>query len=301
MFDFREAAATKQERMAILTAAANLTGGAVHLLFLFITVFTEEEERGWVEALSLAADRHAAPTSLLIAAPEYRDARGLLSALKKNKRLKQLSLQGMEKSDECIEELRDFASLTSLHLDVSREEEFNVGKLADLHPSHSPLAASLQTLCIYSYDRIDWRRSTGFLRHWPHLKELTLDGGGETTEEDLVDFMDHLAPPKKGAETAGNTPSSPPQLYRLDLGRIRRGELSQSATAAVVDALSRSGLPSFDFLGVWEPAMTAQLWRNQRNYMLGSDLKRVPATSMRLFICGDPFAGNKTENTISNN
>ena len=62
----------------------------------------------------------------------------------------------------------------------------------------------------------------------------------------------------------------------------------------MVDALSHSGLPFFElegFLRRMDPAIEAQLWRNQRNFMLGSELKRVPATSIRLFICGDPFAG----------
>ena len=90
------------------------------------------------------------------------------------------------------------------------------------------------------------------------------------------------------------TPSSPPQLYGLRLGYFR-GDLSRPATAVVVDALSRSSLPFFEmkhiFLPMKDPAIEAQLWRNQRNFMLGSELKRVPATSIRLFICGDPFAG----------
>ena len=208
-------------------------------------------------------------------------------------------------SDECVEVLSDFTSLTSLYLDyvtVASEEDIG-GKLAELHPSHSPLAASLHRLHLH-YLPIDLRRSTGFLRHWPHLKELSLEGYDDMTEEELIDFVDHLAPPKKEeAETVGSsTASSPPQLYSLELGRIKGTELSRSATAAVVDALSRSGLPFFELNNPRkDPAIKAQLWRNQRNYMLGSDLKRVPATSMRLFICGDPFAGNKTENTISNN
>ena len=46
MFDFREAAATKQERMAILTVATNLTGRAVHLLLKHNNI-TENEERDW--------------------------------------------------------------------------------------------------------------------------------------------------------------------------------------------------------------------------------------------------------------
>ena len=97
-----------------------------------------------------------------------------------------------------------------------------------------------------------------------------------------MDFMDHLAPPKKGAETAGNIHSSPPQLFSLQLGWITDG-LSRSATAAVVDALSRSGLPFFEIrslnsyrsmLSSFEPGgfslhrnrrIQNQLWWNQRN------------------------------------
>ena len=115
-------------------------------------------------SLSLAADHDAGPSSLLIQAFTFRDAHGLLSVLNKNKRLKHLSLQWMDMSDECVELLRDFGYLTSLHLSHVPSQEF-VGKLADLHPSHSPLAASLQRLYINDY-LIDWRRSTGFLRHW---------------------------------------------------------------------------------------------------------------------------------------
>ena len=95
-------------------------------------------------------------------------------------------------------------------------------------------------------------------------------------------FMDHLAPPKKGPETAGSIPSTPPQLYSLRLGKIR-GDLNRSATAMVVDALSRSGLPFFEIrslnsarsmLSSFEPGgfslhrnrrIQNQLWWNQRN------------------------------------
>ena len=139
MFDFREAAATKQERMAILTAAANCTG---HLLLRELKL-SEEEETALVEALSLAADRHAGPSSLVIEGNELWDVAALLNALKKNKRLKHLSLQNMYMSDECVEVLSDFTSLTSLHLQWMRVSAEFVGELADLHPSHSPLAASL--------------------------------------------------------------------------------------------------------------------------------------------------------------
>ena len=253
-----------------------------------------------MEELSLAAHRDEGPSSLLIQAPEFRDAHGLLNALKKNKRLKHLSFQRMKIGDECIEVLGDFTSLTTLHLhDVKVSEEF-VGKLAELHPSRSPFAASLQSLHI-NHLPIDWRRSTGFLRHWPQLKELSLYSSPGMREEELMDFMDHLAPPKNGVETAGSSstlPSSPPQLYSLRLGNFS-GYLSPSATAAVVDALSRSGLPFFDIQNLGgsrknEPVIEAQLKRNQRNFLLGKDSTRVAATSMRLFICGDPFAGKQS-------
>ena len=306
MFDLRDA--TDQfSRMDILTAAANLTDGAVRLLQLHLT---EAEERALVEALALAADRDAGPSSLLIEAPYFKDVPALLSALKKNKRLKHLSFHWMNMSDECIQVLADFASLTSLHLQWMRVSAEFVGELADLHPSHSPLVASLHRLHIQSFYPIDWRRSTGFLRHWPQLKELSLIytryRKENMKEEELMDFMDHLAPPKKEeAETAGSSstlPSSPPQLYSLQLGEFQGHELSRSATAAVVDALSRSGLPFFDIQNFGksrknQPVIEAQLKRNQRNFLLGKDSTRVAATSMRLFICGDPFAGTQNTHT----
>ena len=46
MFDLSHAATTKQERMAILTVATNLTGRAVHLLLKHNNI-TENEERDW--------------------------------------------------------------------------------------------------------------------------------------------------------------------------------------------------------------------------------------------------------------
>ena len=76
-----------------------------------------------------------------------------------------------------------------------------------------------------------------------------------------------------------------------------KGNFSRSATAAVVDALSRSGLPFFQIQYLASsrknPAIEAQVKRNQRNFLLGLDSTRVSATSMRLFICGDPFAGKQ--------
>ena len=291
MLDFRQRFRRQSSWMQILTAATNFTG---HLL-LYNLELSQEEERDLVEALSLAADRHVAPSSLHIHAPKFRDVPALLSALNKNKRLKHLSLQWMEIRDECVEVLRDFTSLTSLHLHAVQVSEEFVVKLAGLH-------ASLHRLHINGVP-IDWRRSTGFLRHWPQLKELSLYSSPGMKEEELMDFMDHLAPPKNGLETAGSSsstlPSSPPQLYSLQLGALRGGDLSRSATAAVVDALSRSGLPFFHILDDVKnrknnPAIEAQVKRNQRNFLLGLDSTRVAATSMRLFICGDPFAGKQS-------
>ena len=280
---------TPEGRIAILTAAANLTGRTLHLLDL--KNLTEEENRAWIEALSLAADRNATPESLHIREEDGSvDAHGLLTALKKANSLEHLSLHFMKISDECIEVLGHFTSLNSLHIQsVEISAEFAV-KLAELHPSNSPLAASLQRLHIYSKG-MDWRRCTDFLRHWPKLKELSLESS-DNGEMDLKKFMEHLAPTKKevGAE--------PPQLYSLKLGLLLSVELSQSTIGVVVDGLSRSGLPFFEYSNSKDPAVKAQLWRNQRNFLLGSDLKRVPATSMRSFICGDPFTG-KEQNTPS--
>ena len=296
MLDFRHDV-TSSQQMPILTATANFTG---HVL-LYKLQLSEEEERALVEALSLAADRHAGPSSLLISASKFRDVHGLLSALKRNKRLKHLSLQWMDMSHECVEVLSDFTSLTSLHLYnviVYSEEEF-VGKLADLHPSHSPLAASLHRLHIYSKG-MDWRKCTGFLHHWQNLKELSLESSGNG-ETDLQEFMEHLAKKEVG------TDARPPQLYSLKLGLLLSVEFSKATIHAMMDALSRSGLPFFEYYHSPDPndykdhaAVKAQLWRNQRNFFLGSDLKRVPATSTRLFICGDPFAGKKRRRKTQN-
>ena len=167
--------------------------------------------------------------------------------------------------------------------------EFAV-KLAGLHPSDSPFAASLQRLHIYSKP-IEWRRCTGFLHHWPNLKELSLESY-DNGEMDLKEFMEHLAPTKKEVGAA------PPQLYSLKLGLLLSVEFSEATIGAVVDALSPAGLPFFEYYHSPDSAVKAQLWRNQRNFLLGSDLKRVPATSMRSFICGDPFTGKK-QNTPS--
>ena len=173
--------------------------------------------------------------------------------------------------------------------------------MADLHPSHSSLAASLHRLHLFFYQPIDWRRSTGFLSHWPQPKELSLNSSNGMTKEELMDLVDHLAPPKKGGETAGNIHSSPPQLYSLQLGYFS-GNFSRSATTAVVDALSRSGLPFFQIQYLASsrknPAIEDQLKRNQHSFLLGKDSTRVTATSMRLFICGDPFAGKQSTHSL---
>ena len=297
MLDLRDV----EEQMALyLTAAANLSNGAVYLLMYL----TDKEERVWVKALSLAADRGAAPSSLLIqGGRNFSDTPGLLRACKENKGLKHLSLQDMVISDKCIEVLRNFTSLTSLELlFVEVSSEFVV-KLAGLHPSHSPLAASLHRLHIRSYKPIDWGRSKGFLRHWPQLKEISLcDAYEDMAEEDLIDFMENLAPSKKEVKTSGSNPESPPKLYSLQLSSRKSAEsyvLGRSATAAVVDALSRSGLPFFEYNYRMDPAIQAQLRRNQRDFMAGLDSTRVPATSMRLFICGDPFAGKQSTLSLS--
>jgi hypothetical protein len=64
------------------------------------------------------------------------------------------------------------------------------------------------------------------------------------------------------------------------------------AVAALLDALSKSGLPFLRVMGLRDPdpSIEAQLLRNRHLFELG-DLERVPATSIRLFICGDPYAG----------
>ena len=284
---------TSEQRIAILTAAANLTGRTLHLLDL--KNLTEDENRAWIEALSLAAaaDRDATPQSLLIRGGDgSMDAHGLLSALKKSKSLQHLSLHFMKISDECIEVLSHFTSLISLHLQsVEISAEFAV-KLAGLHPSDSPLAASLHRLHIYSKG-MNWKRCTGFLDHWQNLKELSLESSGNG-ETDLQEFMEHLAKKEVG------TDARPPQLYSLKLGLLLSVEFSKATIHAMMDALSRSGLPFFEYYHSPDPAVKAQLWRNQRNFFLGSDLKRVPATSTRLFICGDPFAGKKRRRKTQN-
>ena len=190
-----------------------------------------------------------------------------------------------------------------------------MGKLADLHPSHSPLAASLQRLAI-STDFIDWSGSTGFLQNWPHLKELTLRSRRiEMRNEQIIEWMYELAPSlnKKNQkrETSGSTPAASsstdysvstdprPRLYSLSIDSpTYAGRFEYTATrsiiAVVMDAVSRSNLPFLELKGLqMDPAIKPQLERNRRMFMLG-DLARVPAKSMRLFICGDAYAGKTT-------
>ena len=111
-------------------------------------------------------------------------------------------------------------------------------------------------------------------------------------ENDLMECIKHLIQPKKQKSSTG--------LYSLTLGRLPGGDFSPSltTTAAVVDALYASRLPFFK-LEDWDrrdipldPAIKAQLLRNQLLFRFGDELERVPATSIRLFICGDPYAGN---------
>ena len=137
------------------------------------------------------------------------------------------------------------------------------------------------------------RRIVGFLQHWPQLKELTLIDTS-MNENDLMECIKHLVQPKKQKGSTG--------LYSLTLGRVPRLSddfpPSLTITAAVVDALYASRLPFFkleDWYGTdvpLDPAIKAQLLRNQLLFRFANDLERVPATSIRLFICGDPYAGN---------
>ena len=115
--------------------------------------------------------------------------------------------------------------------------------------------------------------------------------------------MEDLEQQSKKKQTTSKTPlsSSPAPLESLTLGTLRytTGLESPRTTRAIVDALSLSGLPFLQLrgLGTIDPAIEAQLQRNQRDFILQSDMK--PATSIRLFICGDPFAG-KNMTTHSN-
>jgi hypothetical protein len=155
--------------------------------------------------------------------------------------------------------------------------------------------------------------------HWPKLKELTMASNFEDDkmpEEDLILIMEqYLAAVQYAgnslnkinamdshrevsAARSDNHSTSPAatitQLQSLTLGWFQKGhQLSERAVAAVVDALSKSGLSFLELSGInlrKYPAIEAQLQRNRRLWELG-DLERVPATSIRLFICGDPYAG----------
>ena len=278
---------TLEQRMDYLRCAAKFRGGAVHLLHL--KVLTRDEQSAWLDALSLASECNAAPKSLLISNCDF-DIYHVLRALKKFNGLDHLSLQWMRITDQCVEVLRDFSSLSSLHLEGIDVSGNFVTNLAELRPAHLSLSSSLQRLHIHSIC-LDWRRSTGFLHNWPKLQELSLSSYDDMREQELINFMTHLAPPSASA--------SPLQLYSLDMQRnavdsphlgYASAELSQSAVAAVVDALARSGLPFFQHPKM-NPAIQAQLWRNQRDRMLRSGWEQAPATSMPLLICGDPFSG----------
>ena len=306
--------ATPEQRLDYLRAAARFSGGAAHLSLQREDVLSEEEMIAWVEALSDAADHDKTPRSLLIKCSSF-DASNTLNALKKSKGLLHLSLQGFHVRDECVEVLSRFSSLTTLHLDCSRISPMFVGKLADLHPSHSPLAAALHRLAI-SAGFINWSGSTCFLQHWPHLEELALHSHrSEITNEQIIKWMYELAPSlnKKNQkrETSGSTPAASsstdysvstdprPRLYSLSIhsptyaGRFKY-TATRSIIAVVMDAVSRSNLPFLELKGLqMDPAIKPQLERNRRMFMLG-DLARVPAKSMRLFICGDAYAGKTT-------
>jgi hypothetical protein len=122
------------------------------------------------------------------------------------------------------------------------------------------------------------------------------------TEEDVIGCMEELVLSSKikSIKKEADAGAAAPVLYSLTLATWSM--MSQEAVAAVVDALSLSGLPflriinsRLRWLVVKHPAIEAQLRKNQRQFMLGfSHLQRAPATSMRLFVCGDPFAGTSS-------
>ena len=189
--------ATPEQRLDYLRAAANFSGGAVFLILQQKYLLSEEEETAWVEALSDAADQDATPRSLLIKAYGFNPS-NTLRALKKGKVLTHLFLQECLMSDECVDVLSPFISLTTLHLHLQTSihclHNF-ASRLADLHPSHSALAASLHRLYIISDDSIDWGgRSTGFLHHWPQLKELTLKAYNQITKEEIINCDGNMDP-----------------------------------------------------------------------------------------------------------
>ena len=109
MLDLRYAG----QSLDYLRAAANFSGGAVHLILL--DELTEEEKKVWVEALSDAADHDKTPRSLLISRCSFHTP-AILSALKKSKGLTHLFLLDCPMNHDCIMVLRNFISLNSLHL-----------------------------------------------------------------------------------------------------------------------------------------------------------------------------------------
>jgi hypothetical protein len=155
------------------------------------------------------------------------------------------------------------------------------------------------------------------MNHWPQLKHLSLlssYSGEFLSEDDLITVMEHYLAAlhsgssfkkmkatayQKGKSNVAASEHHSTQLHSLTLGRFHitneGDQLSRQAVAAVVDALSKSRLPSLELRGIddCDSAIEAQLQRNRRLLELG-DLGRVPATSIRLFICGDPLRRQAT-------
>ena len=115
----------------------------------------------------------------------------------------------------------------------------------------------------------------------------------------IVGILEQLAEWKKMNLTSASPAA---RLYSLTIGPSGGFYIyntGQIAIARVVDALYRSSLPFLQLLGRNEllsqfpPAIKAQLLRNQLIWRRHEQLqsKKVPATSLRLFICGDEFAG----------
>ena len=120
-------------------------------------------------------------------------------------------------------------------------------------------------------------------------------------EEDLLGILELLAEWKK---TNLKSASPPARLHSLTLGPCDGFILinrSQFTITRVVDAHYRSSLPFLQLqshrvegLFSWLPSpINAQLMRNQLIWRRHEQLqsKKVPATSLRLFICGDEYAG----------
>jgi hypothetical protein len=302
-----------------LRLAANFSGGAVH----FLTANYRFLWSVWMEALSEAAARDAAPAALhfapeiprsLFAADAYKypDADGLRVVQRCCKGLQHLSLP--LRSRQCVEALSGFSSLATL--DISFDYITELIQLSEFHPDRSPIAGSVRRLCCSfpgwsERNRPRLREALrGFLQ-WTHLQEIDIQILQHITEEDVIGCMEELVQSskiksiKKKEADAG---AAAPVLYSFSLhGLGNEIAWSQKTVAAVVDALSLIGLP-FLQVGVAEagagrraladPSIEAQLRRNQRQFMLGFfDLQRAPATSMRLFVCGDPFAGTSSYST----